>query len=115
MPLLGGWLADSYTGKFNIILFSSIIYLVATILLPFASITNDASEHSDWAANGVTTNRNFMKSMYIIGLFLNSFGRGGLDAALLPFGADQLLNREAAATRSKVFQALNCPAIYCED
>lgn len=28
MPLLGGFLADAYFGRFNMVLFSSLIYLV---------------------------------------------------------------------------------------
>lgn len=28
MPLLGGFLADAYTGRFNMVMFSSLIYLM---------------------------------------------------------------------------------------
>lgn len=34
MPLIGGFLADAYTGRFNMVLFSSLIYLMVNIYTP---------------------------------------------------------------------------------
>ena len=99
MLILGGWLADSKVGKFSVILLSAVIYLLGTLLLPLGSIaTNDENtEHSQWAANDVTTNHTFMKAVYITGLFLVAFGAGGIQTNLVLFGAEQASYRGSAA------------------
>ena len=99
MPVLGGWLADSKAGKFSVILFSAVIYLFGTLLLPLGSIErNDSNkENSQWAANHVTTSLTFMRAVYITGLFLVAFGTGGIKANVSPFGAEQISNRGPAA------------------
>ena len=102
MPVLGGWLADSKGGKFSVILFSAVIYLLGTLLLPLGSIErNDSNkEKSQWAANDVTTNLTFMQAVYITGLFLVAFGTGGIKANVSPFGAEQISNRGPAAIQA---------------
>ena len=92
LPILGGWLADTRAGKFSMIWFSVVIYLLGALLLPFGSIArNDNNgEKSQWAANDVTTNPIFMKVFYITGLFLVAFGTGGMKANVSLFGAQQV-------------------------
>ena len=102
MPIVGGWLADSKFGKFSVILFSAIIYLIGTVLLPLASITKDKSEHSTWAARGILVESVFKKVVYITGLFLVAFGTGGIKANVSPFGAEQVSNRRPAAIQGTV-------------
>ena len=99
MPVLGGWLADSKGGKFSVILFSAVIYLLGTLLLPLGSIERNGNnkEKSQWAANNVTTNLTFMQAVYITGLFLVACGTGGIKANVSPFGAEQISNRGPAA------------------
>ena len=97
LPILGGWLADAKFGKFPAILFSAVVYLFGTILLPLGSITKDAKEHSNWAATDVTTNHVFKRAFFISGLFLVAFGTGGIKANVSPFGAEQISNRGPAA------------------
>ena len=99
LPILGGWLADTKAGKFSVILFSLVIYLLGTLLLPFGSIArNDNNgEKSQWAANDITTNPIFMKVFYITGLFLVAFGTGGIKANVSLFGAEQVSYRGLAA------------------
>ena len=97
LPILGGWLADAKFGKFPVILFSAVVYLIGTILLPLGSITIDGKEHSNWAATDLTTNRVFKRAVYICGLFLVAFGTGGIKANVSPFGAEQISNRGPSA------------------
>jgi peptide/histidine transporter 3/4 len=97
MPILGGWLADSKFGKFSVILFSAVVYLLGTLLLPLGSITSNKSEKSEWAADSVTTSTTFKLVVYISGLFLVAFGTGGIKANVSPFGAEQVSNRGPAA------------------
>ena len=97
MPILGGWLADSKFGKFSVILFGAVVYLIGTILLPLGSITKDGKEHTHWAVTDLTTNHVFKMTVYISGLILVAFGTGGIKANVSPFGAEQISNRGPAA------------------
>ena len=96
MPIIGGWLADSKFGKFSVILFSAIVYLVGTALLPLGSISRK-DDKSDWAATDLTTKPAFKRSVYIAGLFLVALGTGGIKANVSPFGAEQISNRGPGA------------------
>ena len=97
MAVLGGWLADAKFGKFSVILFSAVVYLIGTILLPLGSITKDGKENTSWAVTGLTTNRVFKRAVYISGLILVAIGTGGIKANVSPFGAEQISNRGPAA------------------
>ena len=96
MPIIGGWLADSKFGKFSVILFSAIVYLVGTALLPLGSISRK-DDTSDWAATDLTTKQAFKISVYFAGLFLVALGTGGIKANVSPFGAEQISNRGPGA------------------
>ena len=89
MPIIGGWLADSKFGKFSVILFSAIVYLVGTALLPLGSIS-DEDDTIEWAATDLTTKQAFKRSVYFFGLFLVALGTGGIKANVSPFGAEQI-------------------------
>ena len=92
LPVLGGWLADSVAGKFSVILFSGVIYLLGTLLLPLGSIS-EHDKHVDWAVSSATTNKTFKRVIYMCGLFFVAMGTGGIKANVSPFGAEQVLNK----------------------
>ena len=96
MPIIGGWLADSKFGKFSVILFSTIVYLVGTALLPLGSISRK-DDTIEWAVTELTTKRAFKISVYVSGLFLVALGTGGIKANVSPFGAEQVSNRGPGA------------------
>ena len=97
MPILGGWLADSKFGKYSVILFSAVVYLIGTILLPLGSITKDGKEHSTWAVTELTTNHAFKMAVYMSGLTLVAFGFGGIVGNVPAFGAEQISYRGPSA------------------
>ena len=97
LPILGGWLADAKFGKHSVILFSAVIYLIGTILLPLGSITKDEKEHSNWAATDLTTIHAFKMAVYISGLILVAFGNCGIAGNVPAFGAEQISYRGPAA------------------
>ena len=105
MPVFGGWLADAKFGKFSVILFSAVVYLIGTILLPLASITDNGKEYSNWAATDLTINPAFKKAVYIFGLFLVAVGTGGIKANVSPFGAEQISHRGPAAIQGADFRS----------
>ncbi|KAK9913628.1 hypothetical protein M0R45_037438 [Rubus argutus] len=49
MPLIGGFLADAYTGRFNMVLFSSLIYLMGLSSLDNVTVRpkSKALQHED--------------------------------------------------------------------
>lgn len=70
-PLLGGFIADSYLGRFNTILLSSLIYLVGMI---FLTLSVSALRH---------------KTLFFFALYVLSIGEGGHKPCVQTFAADQ--------------------------
>jgi len=40
MPLVGGFVADAYTGRFYMVLISSFVYLMVNLLFPLINVNN---------------------------------------------------------------------------
>ncbi|XP_075638751.1 protein NRT1/ PTR FAMILY 5.6-like [Castanea sativa] len=86
MPLLGGFVADAYLGRFRTVLVSTIIYLMGLILLTLA-----------WFLPGLraceskmcTEPRKIHEVFFFLAMYLISIGTGGHKPALESFGADQ--------------------------
>ncbi|KAK4582016.1 hypothetical protein RGQ29_025254 [Quercus rubra] len=86
MPLLGGFVADAYLGRFRTVLVSTIIYLMGLILLTLA-----------WFLPGLracesklcTEPRKIHEVFFFLAIYLISVGTGGHKPALESFGADQ--------------------------
>ncbi|KAL5991683.1 hypothetical protein ACLOJK_012592 [Asimina triloba] len=86
MPLIGGFLADAYLGRFSAVLVSSIIYLLGLVLLtmsqfipslkpcPMAACLNPPKIH---------------EIIFFLAIYLISVGTGGHKPSLESFGADQ--------------------------
>eukprot|EP00939_MAST-03C_sp_MAST-3C-sp1_P000417 g417.t1 len=75
MPLLGGWVADSKSGKFKAILWFCVVYIFGS-----ATLTIAAGAKSAFIA--------------ILGLVLIAVGTGGIKPNVSAFGADQLKDCE---------------------
>lgn len=87
--MVGGWLADSYMGRFNVIYSSSLIYLVGTILLSAVSLTDDL--YSKYFGGSKFLENTHARLVYFaIALFFLALGTGGIKANVSPFGADQV-------------------------
>jgi len=67
-PLLGGWLADRFFGKYNTILWFSLIYCAGNVCLALAGTSID---------------------QFYVGLFLISLGSGGIKPLVASFIGDQ--------------------------
>ncbi|VVC33648.1 Hypothetical protein CINCED_3A018729 [Cinara cedri] len=77
MPLIGATMADSYLGKFQTIIWFSIVYALGNVVLTGASSATDIFSI------------NVQKVIAILGLFLISVGTGGIKPCVFPFGGDQ--------------------------
>ena len=81
--MIGGWVADTFLGRYNTIYGSSLLYFVGTIILAAATFDYGASY-------GLSTGS---KEAFLgISLLLISVGTGGIKANVSPLGADQIEN-----------------------
>ncbi|XP_055877200.1 solute carrier family 15 member 4-like [Biomphalaria glabrata] len=89
-PVVGGYISDSWLGRFRTILFSGILNVVAMLFIQCAAI-----DFHDWFEKDLT--QVGKRVVYLVGLFLLTVGTGGLKANISPFGAEQLdsLGKEA--------------------
>lgn len=82
-PVIGGWIADTFLGRYNTIFGSSLLYLVGTIILAVVTFNYGATY-------GLSTRS---KEAFLgISLLLVSVGTGGIKANVSPLGADQIEN-----------------------
>ncbi|KAM7531909.1 hypothetical protein LguiB_035319 [Lonicera macranthoides] len=86
MPLVGGFLADAYIGRFPTVLISSIIYLLGLILLTMSRVV------PSWKPCGAGIchePRKVHEVVFFLAMYLISLGTGGHKPSLESFGADQ--------------------------
>ncbi|KAG8363708.1 hypothetical protein BUALT_Bualt19G0050500 [Buddleja alternifolia] len=89
-PVVGGFLADSYLGRFKTILLSSTIYLIGLVLLTIA-------------VSGVPPP--LRQTVFFIALYILAFGEGGHKPCVQTFAADQFDENlaEEKVTKSSFF------------
>nr|CAN73408.1 hypothetical protein VITISV_024373 [Vitis vinifera] len=86
MPLLGGFLADAYWGRFSTVLISSIVYLLGLILLTMSRVVPSLRP---CGAGTCLEPRKVHEVVFFLAIYLISIGTGGHKPALESFGADQ--------------------------
>ncbi|KAK7305803.1 hypothetical protein VNO77_43715 [Canavalia gladiata] len=86
MPLIGGFIADAYTGRFPMILFSSLVYLMGLSLLTMSQFITRLK-----ACNTKICQRprKVHEVVFFLALYCISLGTGGFKPSLESFGADQ--------------------------
>ncbi|PON59933.1 Proton-dependent oligopeptide transporter [Parasponia andersonii] len=87
MPLFGGFIADSYWGRFSTVFASTIIYLMGLLLLSMSWFIPSlkACEHGETCQEP----RKIHEVIFFLAIYLLSIGTGGHKPALESFGADQ--------------------------
>jgi peptide/histidine transporter 3/4 len=86
-PLLGGYIADAYLGRFKTILYFSIIYLVGLGVFLIGSIPT-----------------NLQLPLIFLGMYIVALGSGGIKPNVSTMGADQFdISYEQDKKESKVF------------
>ncbi|KAL3877173.1 hypothetical protein ACJMK2_034919 [Sinanodonta woodiana] len=81
-PLVGGYLADSLCGRYKTILGSGFIFVIGKILLFFSA--GDFKSWSGYDREDVT------KALFLTSLVVISIGSGGIQANIIPFGAQHV-------------------------
>ncbi|KAJ0970879.1 hypothetical protein J5N97_018838 [Dioscorea zingiberensis] len=87
-PFLGAIIADSYSGSYKMILFSSLLYLLGMGTITLAASIPSLKPPS-CLGNSCPPASDFQKFFFYSGLYLIAFGSGGVKSSLLPLGADQ--------------------------
>jgi peptide/histidine transporter 3/4 len=86
MPLLGGFVADAYLGRFQTVLVSSIIYSLGLVLLTMSWFVPCLKPCE---TNVCFEPRKIHEVTFFVAIYLISIGTGGHKPSLESFGADQ--------------------------
>ncbi|XP_011094926.1 protein NRT1/ PTR FAMILY 5.6 [Sesamum indicum] len=86
MPLLGGFVADAYLGRFSTVLISSVIYLLGLLVLTMSRVVPGLKP----CDVGICERpRRIHEVFFFLAIYLISIGTGGHKPSLESFGADQ--------------------------
>ncbi|RZC75997.1 hypothetical protein C5167_001101 [Papaver somniferum] len=108
MPLLGGFLADAYFGRFWMVLISSTIYVLGLILLTMSELIPGLKPCDVVMSGSSTTTVCHHRSpkvhevVFFIAIYLISIGTGGHKPSLESFGADQFDENHAQERKKKM-------------
>ncbi|XP_004308908.1 PREDICTED: putative peptide/nitrate transporter At2g37900-like [Fragaria vesca subsp. vesca] len=86
MPLIGGFLADAYTGRFNMVMFASLVYLMGLSLLTMSQFIPSLKPCKTEICRQP---RKLHEVLLFVALYFISVGTGGHKPCLQSFGADQ--------------------------
>ncbi|XP_031488385.1 protein NRT1/ PTR FAMILY 5.6-like [Nymphaea colorata] len=89
-PLLGGFLADAYIGRFWMVVISSLIYLMGLCLLTLSEFVPSLKPPTcSTSAHICNRSKRPHENAFFLALYLISLGTGGHKPSLESFGADQ--------------------------
>ncbi|MCI14900.1 peptide/nitrate transporter, partial [Trifolium medium] len=103
MPLIGGFLADAYIGRFPMVLFSSLVYLVGLTLLTMSQYVPSLKPCN---TKTCPQPRKLHEVVFFLALYCISLGTGGHKPCLESFGADQF-DEEHVEERKKKMSFFN--------
>ncbi|KAK7004519.1 solute carrier family 15 member 4 [Biomphalaria glabrata] len=86
IPIIGGFIADAWSNRFNVIFASGLIYLCGLFLIVCSAVNYETLFNETNINPDVETLRIF----YIVGLSLVALGTGGIKANVGLFGAQQV-------------------------
>ncbi|KZV53407.1 Major facilitator superfamily protein isoform 1 [Dorcoceras hygrometricum] len=99
MPLLGGFLADAYLGRFSMVLVSSVVYLLGLLLLTMSgTIPGLKPCGTDFCQKP----RKIHEVFFFLAIYLISIGTGGHKPSLESFGADQFDDNHPEERKKKM-------------
>ncbi|PON49823.1 Proton-dependent oligopeptide transporter [Parasponia andersonii] len=102
VPLVGGFLADSYTGRFVMVLFSSLVYLMGLSLLAMSQYIPSLKPCKNTTTEMCNRPRKIHEVVFFFALYMISVGTGGYKPCLESFGADQFDDDHPEERRKKM-------------
>ncbi|CAN1292007.1 Protein NRT1/ PTR FAMILY 5.6 [Linum perenne] len=113
-PLLGGFLADSYLGRYYTVFISSVLYLIGLILLTMTWFLPSLKPCGGGSTSVCREPKKIHEVTFFIAMYLISVATGGHKPALESFGADQFDddNKEERMKKTSFFNWWNC-ALCC--
>uniref|UniRef100_A0A2C9U2K1 Major facilitator superfamily (MFS) profile domain-containing protein n=1 Tax=Manihot esculenta TaxID=3983 RepID=A0A2C9U2K1_MANES len=105
LPLLGGFVADSFLGRHRTILFASLIYILGLSLLTLsATLTSVDVSECENTKNGTSCSPpTFQAILFFFSLYLVAVGQGGHKPCVQAFGADQFNGLDPKESVAKRF------------
>ncbi|KAL4232605.1 hypothetical protein ACF0H5_007295 [Mactra antiquata] len=95
IPVIGGYIADAFAGKYNTIFGSGLLYLLGLFLLPASAI-----DYPKWFGSTGDLSIRAREAFFFTGLIFIAMGTGGIKANVGPFGAQQVDDLGAEAVQS---------------
>ncbi|XP_071686826.1 protein NRT1/ PTR FAMILY 5.10-like [Rutidosis leptorrhynchoides] len=86
LPLLGSFIADGFIGRYRMIIFASLLYVMALALLAFSTLLPSDCKN---AVDTSSCSPHIQVIMFFISLYLMAFAQGGHKPCVQAFGADQ--------------------------
>ncbi|KAL3826046.1 hypothetical protein ACJIZ3_022075 [Penstemon smallii] len=99
MPLLGGFVADAYLGRFSTVLVSSIIYLLGLLLLTMSRLVPELKPCNTEIC---LQPRKVHEIFFFLAIYLISVGTAGHKPSLESFGADQFDDEHPEERKKKM-------------
>ncbi|XP_011036947.1 PREDICTED: protein NRT1/ PTR FAMILY 5.6-like [Populus euphratica] len=99
MPLFGGFLADAYTGRFSMVLLSSLVYLLGLSLLTMSQFIPSLQPCDVGECEKA---RKIHEVVFFLAMYSISLGTGGHKPCLQSFGADQFDDDHAEERKKKL-------------
>ncbi|KAF3622009.1 Protein NRT1/ PTR FAMILY 5.7 [Capsicum annuum] len=99
MPLLGGFVADAYLGRFYTVLASTIVYLLGLVLLAMSTVVPSLKSCGSYPCQEP---RKVHVVIFFFAIYLISIGTGGHRPSLESFGADQFDDDHPQEKRKKM-------------
>ncbi|GER27519.1 major facilitator superfamily protein [Striga asiatica] len=118
LPILGAFLADSFTGRFRMIVLSSVLYILGLSFLSLSAALRQADTSNCKLASidiASCTPDQLQLVFFFFSLYLVALAQGGLTPCLQAFGADQFDEDDEAESRAKssFFNWWYCLSIGC--
>ncbi|CAH8257907.1 unnamed protein product [Arabidopsis lyrata] len=99
LPLLWGFLADSFLGRFRTILISSSLYILGLGLLSFSAMIPSHCDQDQ--SQRVSCSSQLQVTLFFCSLYLVAIGQGGYTPCIKVFGADQFDGNDLKEAKDK--------------
>ncbi|XP_060673592.1 LOW QUALITY PROTEIN: protein NRT1/ PTR FAMILY 5.10 [Ziziphus jujuba] len=102
LPLLGGFVADSFLGRFRTIVLASLLYVLGLCLLTLSALLLASYGDSFHHSKSISTSHSpFQMVLFFFSLYLVAVAQGGHKPCVQAFGADQFDGEDPVESKAK--------------